>query len=280
MEQYRITPGGWPAFSEERGVNTKEIPEMFDWLPAIETTFYGTSDKYFLEVCRDALDRVEGSREWLKGHEGDFTNCEMADRLIADMTLGEYASYGHSILYMYRALLADWDGWVYNQKRSRALLSYRAQQPPVEHIESLIDSCKSYEEHEDSDLEHEIKYYCGLMCISGCVTELREILLSTLDELRGPPLEDSPPAPPLYYPFLPLGAHLLPSLFQGFLKRWNLEITKNTGSWLGTSRKAYQKLFPEKWKEFQEENQRLTELYADGVAALKKYQALHSIQPD
>jgi hypothetical protein len=101
-----------------------------------------------------------------------------------------------------------------------------------------------------------------------------------LDELCGPPLEESPPAPAIHYPLLPLGAHLLPPDFQAHLKGWNLEITKKCGDWLGQPRKEYKKLYPDIWAEFLGENRRLTELYAEEVDALKAYQALHSNQPD
>jgi hypothetical protein len=282
MEQYRITLGGWPAFSEERGVNKKEVPEMFDWLPAIETTIYGHSERYYFEDCRGALDRVGGSREWLKAHEGNFSS-ESGDifwKLLGEMTREHSGATASAVLCAYRNLLNDWDGHVYADKRRRALLSYRAQQPPADHLESLIASCRAYDAQPDPYLEHEIKYYCALMCISGCVTELRVTMEYALEELRDSPLEDSPPASAIHYPLLPLGAHLLPPDFQAHIKAWNLEMTKKCGDWLGEERKKYKKLYPESWAEFRDENRRLTELYADAVEELKAYQALHSIQPD
>lgn len=282
MQQYRITPGGWPAFSEERGVNKKEVPETFDWLPGIETSFYGKSDRYYLEDCRDALERVEGAKEWLKANDVDI-DSESADiywKIAAEMTQDHSGASGSTTLRAYKELMADWDGWVYMQKRVRALLAYRAQQPPAEHLEYLIAMCKEWEAEPEAYLEHEIKYDCGLMCISGCVTELRITMEDALEELRGPPLEASPPAPPINFPFLPLGAHLLPQDFQAFLKGWNLDITKECGAWLGEERKEYKKLYPERWAEFLEENARFTEMYGDAVDALKLYQALNTNQPD
>jgi hypothetical protein len=106
------------------------------------------------------------------------------------------------------------------------------------------------------------------------------IMEEILDELRGPPLEASPPAPPIYYPLLPLGAHLLPKDYQEHLKNCNLEMMKKVGGWGLNNRREYKKLFPEKWAEFRDEGQHFTELYAEELEALKAYQALHLSQPD
>jgi hypothetical protein len=114
------------------------------------------------------------------------------------------------------------------------------------------------------------------MCISGSITELLETLEAAVEEMRGPPLEDSPPAPAIYYPLLPLGGHLLPRVFQEHLKKWNIEITKKVGDGC----KEYKELFPEKWEEFRDEQEHYTELYAGEVEAVKAYQALHLTQPD
>jgi hypothetical protein len=172
-------------------------------------------------------------------------------------------------------LLNDWDGWVFKQKKGRALALYKKKQPSLNHLKFLISSCKEYNDTKDADLEHEIKYNCARLCISGCITELCGILEYALDEVKGPPLEDSPPAPAILFPFLPLGSHLLPLVFQGHLKKWNIEMTRKMGDWVGVERKQYRKLYPGDWAEFHDENRRLMELYAEEVAAVKAYQAEH-----
>jgi len=282
MSKHRITLGGWPAFSElDYGVSKKEPVETFDWLPSCENTLYGLSEREYFEDCKLALDRVEGSREWLKAHEGNFSDetSEMFWKIVVGMLDDHSGFSGSATLNLYRALLRDWDGWVYAQKRRRALLIYKARQPSLTHLKCLISCLNDYNEAPNADLEHEIKYNCALICISGSLTELREILEYAIEETEGPPLEDSPPAPPIFMPFLPLGAHLLPPVFQELLKKWNIDITSKTGDWIGVPRKQYKRLYPGEWAEFHEENQRLTELYSEEVAAVKAYQAEHAEEP-
>lgn len=279
MDQYRITLGGWPAFSQERGVSSKEVQETFDWLPLDGTYFYPKSDRYYLEDCRGALDRVEGAREWLKAYEGVFDSGEMLSLIAAEMSHDHSGSSIVSTLQTYRSLLNDWDDWVYKHKRCTALKAYRAQQPPLMLLEVMINNCRECQAKPDADFEHEINYYCAVMCISGCMTELIETMEAAVDEMRGPPLEDSPPAPAIHYPLLPLGGHLLPPDFQRHLKKWNIEITKKVGDWR-EGRDDYKKLYPERWAEFREENEHFTELYGEELNALKAYEALYSSQSD
>lgn len=275
---YNITLGGWPAFSQLVAcVDKKEQFETFDWLPIHEINLYGKSEREYFEDCREALDRVEGSREWLKAYEGSFTS-ESGDIYwkIVDQMMKDHSGFsGPATLWSYKMLLNDWDGWVFKQKKRRALALYKKQQVPSNNLKYLISCCKEYNDTKDADLEHEIKYKCACLCISGCITELRGILEYALDEAEGPPLEDIPPASSILMPFLPLGSHLLPLVFQEHLKKWNIEMTRKMGDWVGVERKQYRKLYPESWAEFHAENRRLTELYAEEVAAVKAYQAEH-----
>ena len=260
-------------------MNKKEPLETFGWIPDNEVMLYEKSDTYYMEDFRAALGRVEGSREWMTSEEWSVED-EMAERVQADMSKTHSASSGTCTFYAYRRALKDWDNWVFTRKKYYALLKYKAQQPSLQYIESLIDSCNEYKAKPDEDLGHEIKYYCRLMGITGCVTELCALMEDVVDEMRGPPLEDSPPAPPIDYPFLPLGAHLLPPSFQQHLREWNIDMTNRVGDWMREERKKYKELFPERWKEFRAETRYFGELYAEEVEAVKAYQALHSSQTD
>ena len=260
-------------------MNKKEPLETFGWIPDNEVMLYEKSDTYHMEDFRAALGRVEGSREWMMS-EGWSVEDEMAERVRAEMSKTHSASSGTCTFYAYRRALKDWDNWVFTRKKYDALLKYKAQQPSLQYMESLIDTCKEWEAKPDADLEHEIKYYCGLMYITGCVRELRALMEDVVDELCGPSLDDSPPAPPIDYPFLPLGAHLLPLNFQQHLKHWNINITKEVGGWTREERREYRELFPGRWKEFRAENRYYREVYAEEVEAVKAYQALHSSQTD
>lgn len=77
--------------------------------------------------------------------------------------------------------------------------------------------------------------------------------------------------------YLPLGGHLLPDEFQGFLIEWNMAIAaysseEGEDAWLGESRKQYQKDHPELWEAYNAEFKRLNTLYPDEVKALKNFQ--------
>lgn len=77
--------------------------------------------------------------------------------------------------------------------------------------------------------------------------------------------------------YLPLGGHLLPDEFQAFLIEWNMAIAaysseEGEDSWLGESRKEYQRDHPELWEAYKAEFKRLNTLYPDEVKALKKFQ--------
>lgn len=72
--------------------------------------------------------------------------------------------------------------------------------------------------------------------------------------------------------YMPDGAHLLPEEFQDFLYNWNMTITNTTGHWLGEPRRLFQKTYPDVWRQWSDENKRLSKLYAKELAALKAYQ--------
>lgn len=73
--------------------------------------------------------------------------------------------------------------------------------------------------------------------------------------------------------YLPVGAHMLPSEFQDFLRNWNQTIAAETGDWLGEGRKAFKASNPAVWAQFTAEKNRLSKLYPTELAALKAYQA-------
>ena len=70
----KIYAGGWAGFREESGATRKESPEDFSWmgeqviLGAVTTRYFSSkSDRMYYEDCRDALERVEGAKNWLRG---------------------------------------------------------------------------------------------------------------------------------------------------------------------------------------------------------------------
>ena len=84
------------------------------------------------EDCRDALARIEGGREYLKNYvpkeEGEgFNFDDPIGRQINLSSLHSGSSY-YSMLWTYRQLLNDWDGWVLAKKERAAYEEYETVQ--------------------------------------------------------------------------------------------------------------------------------------------------------
>jgi hypothetical protein len=129
---------GWNAFAEERGVNKKEPMESFDWCESY--------DKHYLSDCRDALEKVEGAKEWLKTYtcgkkEYPFSTGLGPQIVLTDDHSG--ASF-NATLWAYKYLLNNWDTYVYEQKKNIALDAYKAQIPPSYVYRRLLANCKIY----------------------------------------------------------------------------------------------------------------------------------------
>ena len=137
-----IYVGGWARFREESGATRKEAVEDFSWMgeqgivgASHPCTFGSKSDRMYYEDCREALGRVAGSKEWLKAYVGVE---EGSGRLNFDDTTARQIllHQGHSgsswcgIMWSYKALLNDWDGWVLATKERQALREYREIQVP------------------------------------------------------------------------------------------------------------------------------------------------------
>jgi len=144
--------GGWARFREECAVTKKEAFEDFSWMARQESTFNGLrwtiNDPSDFEDCRDALKRVEGGTEYLKNYvpleEDEGINFN--DPIGNQIQLGSHhsgCSY-YSMLWTYRALLNDWDGWVLAQKERGAFEAYQKIQVKPEVISSLYHSAKRF----------------------------------------------------------------------------------------------------------------------------------------
>jgi len=148
----QIFIGGWARFREECGVTKKEAFEDFRWMAQQESTFNGLrwtiNDPSDFEDCRDALKRVEGGTEYLKNYvpleEDEGINFH--DPIGEQIKLGDHHSGGsyYAMLWTYRALLNDWDGWVLAQKEKGAFGAYQKIQVKPEVISSLYHSAKMF----------------------------------------------------------------------------------------------------------------------------------------
>ena len=129
---------GWKAFAEERGVNIKEAMETFDWAESYE--------KKYLTDCRNALEKVEGAKEWLKTYTCDRKEYPFCTGLGPQIVLSSQHSGAsfNGTLWTYKYLLNNWDTYVYQQKKRVALDAYRAMTPPAYVYRRLLANCEFY----------------------------------------------------------------------------------------------------------------------------------------
>ena len=116
-----ILIGGFAVFSEAAGLYVKEEPETFGWL----------SDKAYYEDMRQALDRVAGSREYLRSlNPREPHNSPLIEDIYAALEDGPNhsgASFS-GLVASYRAALRDWDQFVTSQKRRVITANYKGSQ--------------------------------------------------------------------------------------------------------------------------------------------------------
>ena len=140
--------GGWARFREECDVTKKEPVEDFSWMGRAPSELHSwrwtMSDVSDYEECREALNRVEGAREYLKNYvaveEGE--GFDFRDPIGEQIVLGSHhsgASY-FALLWSYKALLNDWDGWVLRRKEHVAFQEYRKVQVKSDIITGLYYS--------------------------------------------------------------------------------------------------------------------------------------------
>jgi hypothetical protein len=121
------------------GASVKESKEDFSW----------HEQRKEFENVRQALDKVEGSREWLKNFRGSFHD-EEAEELISHIDLSYHSGASLSIvLRMYQFVLRDWDGWVLAQKTRMLKDEYNAKQITWDEVKRAL--------YEDSS-EFQAKY--------------------------------------------------------------------------------------------------------------------------
>ena len=128
----------WKEFAEEHGVNKKEPMESFDWCESY--------DRHYLSDCREALEKVEGAKEWLKTYTCAKREYPFSTGLGPQIHLSEDHSGAsfNATLWTYKYLLNNWDTYVYEQKKTRALDAYKAQIPPIYVYRRLLANCKIY----------------------------------------------------------------------------------------------------------------------------------------
>jgi hypothetical protein len=128
----KIYVGGWERFRMEAAVTKKEAVEDFSWMGRAAADY---------NECRDVLTRIEGAKEYLKNYvaveEGSGTNFN--DPIGNQIELGSHHSGAShfGMLWSYKALLNDWDGWVLAEKERKAYQEYKMVQVGSEIITGL-----------------------------------------------------------------------------------------------------------------------------------------------
>lgn len=144
MPERRIIAGGWAFFANEAGVNKKEDLENFEWLTC-------SSDRTAYEDCRQALDQVEGSREWLKTYtskRNEFSfHCDMADKIGSLMSVAHSGASFTTLLWFYKNALNNWDKWVYSTKKYEAVKAYKECQIEYGRIMHFLYLCNIWTEN-------------------------------------------------------------------------------------------------------------------------------------
>ena len=116
-----ILLGGWTAFSEARGLTTKEEPETFGWM--------SEDDAFWYQDMRAALDATPGARDFLRSLKPDESHrSSIIDALEGKMSPLHSGASSSSLIGGYRGALRDWNRWVSDFKRDTLMRDYKKKQ--------------------------------------------------------------------------------------------------------------------------------------------------------
>jgi hypothetical protein len=107
-------------FAVDNGIEFKEEPETFSWMPLDIQKDY--------EIAKSVLDNTLGAREYLKNYTDTSTDpfCDPFGLSLLGK-FGEHHS-GHTATHLawsYKALLNDWDAFVYRTRRYYLYKTYK-----------------------------------------------------------------------------------------------------------------------------------------------------------
>ena len=185
----KIILGGWRKFAEDAEVNKKEPVENFDWMPSEE--------QYYYNDCHDALNKVDGAREWLKAYTCDKEEysqsfyCEMASNIGSQMTGGHTNASFIAIMWSYKSALNNWDAWVYETKNRVALADYKTQQVSLYTLKELLKWCYKWYKYaanpvsaDAAEIALDIQTKCSALGLTGSIPAIQIELESIQGELQ------------------------------------------------------------------------------------------------
>jgi len=136
MASKKILIGGWSAYSQTMSLDKKEAPEDFSWM--------SDDDKFFYTDMRAALDATPGSREFLRSLQPDDAHRGPISDAIQDKMSPLHSGASSSALVgSYRAVLRDWDAWVFATKRNTIMRKYKAEQMDFYSLIAFYNTLKS-----------------------------------------------------------------------------------------------------------------------------------------
>ena len=143
----QIYIGGWARFREECGATKKEPFEDFSWMgsPILGTdAVYAPFMRTDYEDCRDAVARVEGAKEYIKTYK-EKEGLNFQDPIGQQIQLhgGHSGSSATCLLWAYKMLLNDWDGWVLQVKEQCAYKAYEQLQAQFSVIHWIVRMSKN-----------------------------------------------------------------------------------------------------------------------------------------
>ena len=188
----KIIIGGWPAFAEQAGVNKKEPFENFDWMDSYSMSAYND--------CNQAMNRFEGSREWLKNYTSEKRclpfNCAMGHNISGAMNTGHSGASFSLLMWHYKYALNNWDIFVFNSKQYEGRREFKRQQVPMWKVNHILWDCENWLKEDGVSekakaLEVTIFTECTRLCLSGLsIPEIKAVLLIILADLEAIEAED------------------------------------------------------------------------------------------
>ena len=120
----------WSQYSRDLPLAEQEEVETFWWMRR--------DDAPYFEDFRQALDKVEGARDYLRAGGKDILGDEMIDKISGHLRQDHSGGTLSALVRSYCHALKDWPTWVLNQKTSMAYDRYKMLQLPFQNIYELV----------------------------------------------------------------------------------------------------------------------------------------------
>lgn len=137
----------WSEFRKSLGVEQAEPIETFNWI--LDSSF-----KNDLQLAKNGMDTIEGSREFLKGYRRPLEWCEMDPMLYSiGCVMGDHHSGASAsmLINCYTHLLNNWHEFVLKTKDSEHRKSYDNRQIHYSDQDDFLVALKKFKDPEDME---------------------------------------------------------------------------------------------------------------------------------